>query len=161
MHCIRPACGLQENYALDEQCAHRRTAHLRARRLWSGRRVATPKLWQGFDRPDLGTHAVRCYCWLFRRPRNMNTMQPTSAEAVPIELMSISGAFVMPHAEHGGVARQVTVVAKTIIATAATFFMCQVLCGIIASNQRIKPGILFSGPQIVVPDLPVVPLAAD
>jgi hypothetical protein len=96
----------------------------------------------------------------------MNTMQPTSAEAVPIELMSTSGTgahlgFTAAHGAVDGPARQVTVVAKTMIATAATFFMCQVLCGIIASIQRIKPGILFSGPQIVVPDLPVVPLAAD
>jgi hypothetical protein len=58
----------------------------------------------------------------------MNTTQPANAEAAPIELMSISGAFAHAgfteaHGDWVGLARQVTVVAKTIIATAATFFM--------------------------------------
>jgi hypothetical protein len=57
----------------------------------------------------------------------MNTIQPTRADAVPIELMSISGAFVHAGltAAHGdGPAKQLMVVAKTITAEAAIFFMC-------------------------------------
>jgi hypothetical protein len=91
-------------------------------------------------------------------------MQPMRAEAVPITLMSISGAFAHPATEaavQGGVARQVTVVAKAIIATAATLFMCQVLCEIIASNQSIKPGFFSNCLVVAVPDLPVVPPTAD
>jgi hypothetical protein len=61
----------------------------------------------------------RCYL-LFRRPRAINTTQPISADAVPTEFMSISGALV-------GTARQVPVVAKTRSAIAAILFIFQVL----------------------------------
>jgi hypothetical protein len=85
----------------------------------AGRGIA-PRFRQESDRPDLKTYFTERYYRLLRRFRAINTTQPISADAVPTEFMSISGAWV-------GTARQVTVVAKTRIAIAAILFIFQVL----------------------------------
>ena len=72
----------------------------------------------GFGRNLIGQtwRLTRLYYWRFRRPRAIKTMQPTSAETVPMEFMSISGALV-------GIARQVSEVAKTRSAMVVIFFI--------------------------------------